>query len=462
VSRIQGSPVDPRHGIARLMAGRRLLRTQWDALMAARVESPVTTLGLLGGWGSAKTTAEVLVALASAAQNPWTEAYGGNRPTTLLITETAKVLRDSLYSALVRVFPENLIIRDRQNPAWDVELANGHVLALRSDAGSIEGLSVVTTIVDEVHKVRNKSDWLNYSARARDSDARKRMVVAAGLPIDNGWLREEFDRPEDPTRKCILMRTVDNTGLTPGYIADLLSRVSDKERRTYLEAEWQTHEGAIYDDFSVSTHVIDDTGDASAIVHLGLDAGHRGAVIVAQARPMTLVDGRPGTRIHVVDELYPDSTTAEAACREFLARGWRVASSQPGRPGTVVCVDPKVSDDQIMGITRAFAERGHRVDVIKRGRGDPAEAVDYGIRAVQAALRDAAGNVRLTFSSRLSRTNERAVLVGLPKYRWDPRTRLPVKDNTTDHALDALRYLVCQLLPPSERTGLVDDPTRLR
>jgi hypothetical protein len=39
---------------------------------------------------------------------------------------------------------------------------------------------------------------------------------------------------------------------------------------------------------------------------------------------------------------------------------------------------------------------------------------------------------------------------------------LPVKDNTTDHALDALRYLVCQLLPPSERTGLVDDPTRLR
>lgn len=460
--RVSGATDDPRRGVAALFRAKALLPSQLRAVRAARASSPVTTLGVLGGWGSGKTSAEVLVALVSATENPWRAEYGSNRPTTLLITETAKVLRDSLYSAIATILPEGLVVRDVKQPAWDIELANGHVLALRSDAGAIEGLSVCTTIVDEVHKVRNKGDWINYSARARDPLARKNLVVAAGLPVDNGWLREEFDRPGDPTRECILMRTTDNTGLSRAYVADLLSRVSDKERRTYLEAEWQTHEGAIYDEFSASTHVIDDTGDASAIVHLGLDAGHRGAVIVAQARPMTLVDGRAGTRIHVVDELYPDSTTAEAACREFLARGWRVASSQPGRPGTTVCVDPKVSDDQIMGITRAFAERGHRVDVIKRGRGDPAEAVDYGIRAVQAALRDAAGNVRLTFSSKLSRTNERAVLVGLPKYRWDPRTRLPVKDNTTDHALDALRYLVCQLLPPSERTGLVDDPTRLR
>lgn len=447
--------------MARLFGGRPLLASQARAVRAADAASPVTTLGILGGWGSGKTSAEILVALVSAVQNPWRPVYGMNRPTTLMITETAKVLRDSLYAAIATVLPEGVIIRETRQPAWDLELANGHVFALRSDAGAIEGLSVCTTIVDEVHKVANKGDWINYSARARDPHAAKNLVVAAGLPVDNGWLREEFDRPGDATRECILMRTTDNTGLSRAYVADLLSRVSDKERRTYLEAEWQTHDGAIYD-FDSRAHIVDDTGDANAIVHLGLDAGHRGAVIVAQARPMILADGRQGTRIHVVDEIYPDSTTAEAAIREFLARGWRVASSQPGRPGTCVCVDPKVSDDQILGITRAFAERGLRVDIIKRGRGDPAEAVDYGIRAVQAALRDAAGNVRLTFSSKLSRSHERAILVGLPKYRWDPRTRLPVKDNQTDHALDAMRYLVCQLLPPTERTALVDDPTRLR
>ena len=461
MSRVAGAADDPRRGVARLFGGRPLLASQARAVRAADAASPVTTLGILGGWGSGKTSAEILVALVSAVQNPWRPAYGMNRPTTLMITETAKVLRDSLYAAIATVLPEGVIIRETRQPAWDLELANGHVFALRSDAGAIEGLSVCTTIVDEVHKVANKGDWINYSARARDPHAAKNLVVAAGLPVDNGWLREEFDRPGDVTRECLLMRTTDNTGLSRAYVADLLSRVSDKERRTYLEAEWQTHDGAIYD-FDSRAHIVEDTGDANAIVHLGLDAGHRGAVIVAQARPMILADGRQGTRIHVVDELYPDSTTAEAAIREFLARGWRVASSQPGRPGTVVCVDPKVSDDQILGITRAFAERGLRVDIIKRGRGDPAEAVDYGIRAVQAALRDAAGNVRLTFSSKLSRSHERAILVGLPKYRWDPRTRLPVKDNQTDHALDALRYLVCQLLPPTERTALVDDPTRLR
>lgn len=462
MSRVAGAADDPRRGVARLFGGRPLLSSQARAVRAADAASPVTTLGILGGWGSGKTSAEILVALVSAVQNPWRPVYGMNRPTTLMITETAKVLRDSLYAAIATVLPEGVIIRETRQPAWDLELANGHVFALRSDAGAIEGLSVCTTIVDEVHKVSNKGDWINYSARARDPHAAKNLVVAAGLPVDNGWLREEFDRPGDVTRECILMRTTDNTGLSRAYVADLLSRVSDKERRTYLEAEWQTHDGAIYDSFSSLHHIVDDTGDVNAIVHLGLDAGHRGAVIVAQARPMILADGRQGTRIHVVDELYPDSTTAEAAIREFLTRGWRVASSQPGRPGTCVCVDPKVSDDQILGITRAFAERGLRVDIIKRGRGDPAEAVDYGIRAVQAALRDAAGNVRLTFSSKLSRSHERAILVGLPRYRWDPRTRLPVKDNQTDHALDALRYLVCQLLPPTERTALVDDPTRLR
>lgn len=462
MNRVAGAADDPRRGVATLFGGRPLLPSQARAVRAADARSPVTTLGILGGWGSGKTSAEVLVALVSAVQNPYRPVYGMNRPTTLMITETAKVLRDSLYAALTTVVPEGLIVREVRQPTWDLHLANGHVLALRSDAGSIEGLSVCTTIVDEVHKVGNKGDWINYSARARDPHAAKNFVVAAGLPVDNGWLREEFDRPGDATRECILMRTTDNTGLSRAYVADLLSRVSDKERRTYLEAEWQTHDGAIYDSFSSRDHILDDTGDTNAIVHIGLDAGHRGAVIVAQARPMILADGRQGTRIHVVDELYPDSTTAEAACREFLGRGWRVASSQPGRPGTVVCVDPKVSDDQILGIQRAFSERNHRVDIIKRGRGDPAEAVDYGIRAVQAALRDAAGNVRLTFSSKLSRSHERAILVGLPKYRWDPRTRLPVKDNLTDHALDALRYLVCQLLPPTERTALVDDPTRLR
>ena len=159
--RVTGATDVPRRGVVALFRAKALLPSQLRAVREARASSPVTTLGVLGGWGSGKTSAEVLVALVSATENPWRPEYGSNRPTTLLITETAKVLRDSLYSAIATILPEGVVVRDIKQPAWDIELANGHVLALRSDAGAIEGLSVCTTIVDEVHKVRNKGDWIN-------------------------------------------------------------------------------------------------------------------------------------------------------------------------------------------------------------------------------------------------------------------------------------------------------------
>ena len=451
MSRLVGSAADPRIGEATLIA--RPLPLQVEAVRAARVGSTATTIAILGGWGSGKTTAEALIALTSAIENPWRPAYGSSRPTTLLITETAKVLRDSLYAGLMRVLPEGIVTRERRDPAWDLELANGHLLALRSDAGAIEGLSCCTTIVDEVHKVRAKSDWINYAARARDPLARRTMVVAAGLPVDNGWLREEVDRPGDITRRTILMRTADNTALSPEYIATLLSRCSERERKTYLGAEWQTHEGAIYGDFSASVHVVRRPIDRSQPIHLGLDAGHRGAVIVGQM----VSDG-----LLIVDEILPDSASAEDAVRQTLRRGWRLAPSFPGRLGSTICVDPKVSDDQRLGIQRACAEHGlSSVAIIQRQRGDPAEAVDYGIRAVQAALLSVSGETKLRISADIVPT-ERSILTGIPKYRWDPRTRQPIKDNVIDHALDALRYLVCQCLPSCHPVSVVDDPSRPR
>jgi len=455
MSKFEPDPRNPAAGIARLLGGQRILRSQLDVLLATLGSSLITLLGVFGAWRGGKTTGEMLAALSLGIQNPWIEDYGGNRPTTLMVTETVTVMRDSMYAALTEVFPEGVIVREVRSPAWDIEIPNGHVYSLRTDRGAIEGATVCSTLVDEVHKMHHKKSYVNYSARASDARAAKNMVIACGLPIDNGWLREEFDRPDDARRKAIYMRTADNTHLPPGYVDRLRSSCSAREARTLLDAEWHVFEGAIYDEFDATRHFARDVGDKRRPVHIGLDAGHQAALVVAQEKERLLV--RPGERgLVVVDEMLPDGTSVEGIMRSFLSRGWRL---QPGY--SYICVDPRIDDDQLASIRRVLAEHGlEGVAIEQKIRGDIAESVLYGIRCVQAALLDAAGNVRLTFTSDLPDV-ERGLRRSLVKYRWNPRTRQPVKDDKVDHVLDALRYIVAHVLPSAAaaRASELDDFT---
>lgn len=455
MSRISADPRDPRIGQARLLGGRPILRSQMQALKYTLPDSQVTILGLFGAWRAGKTTAQMLAALSLGIQNPWIPDYGGNNPCTLMVTETVTVMRDSMYAALKDVWPEGLIQREVKHPAWDIELPNGHVYALRTDRGALEGKTVTSTIIDEIHKVRTKRDYLNYTARASDSRAAKNITICAGLPIDNGWLREEFDRQDgDPARAAIYMRTADNIHLPPGYAERLRSSCSRKEAKTLLDAEWHVYEGAIYDDYDSTRHLTDQA-PTSAPVHLGIDAGHMAAIVVVQERERRLPDGTVDKALHVVDELLPDSTSLEVALASVYQRGWRLA---PGY--SYVCTDPRLDLDQLASIRRVLAQYGaDGVEVVQRKRGELAEGVKYGIRCVQAALLDAAGNVRLTFASSLAADHERGLRRALPKYRWNPLTREPVKDNKIDHVLDALRYVVAQILPSAgAEIGVLDDP----
>ncbi|MCF7810919.1 hypothetical protein K9N50_08010 [bacterium] len=64
-----------------------------------------------------------------------------------------------------------------------------------------------------------------------------------------------------------------------------------------------------------------------------------------------------------------------------------------------------------------------------------------GVELVKSLLRDAAGNINLRFSPNAKRT-----IHHLQHYRWDPNHDKPVKDNYHDHAADALRYLIVNLM----------------
>ena len=442
MARLEPRAGDLRVGFARLFDGAPILPKQMALLRATLPTSPVTLLATLGAWRSGKTSAEILGSLSSIVQNPWTRDYGANRPCTLMITETTTVLRDSLYDALINVWPEGLIAHEVRSPSWDILVPNGHVVALRTAAGSLEGKTVCTTIIDEVHKLRSKRNYINYRARASDGRAAKNLTICAGLPIDNGWLKQEFDRVDDPKRLTLYMPTHENVYLPPGYVDDLRSSCSAKEAKTLLSAEWQTYEGAIYDDLDSSKHYVPDlTGNA--VIHIGLDAGHQGAIVVAKEK-MRGSGSSALMGLHVVDEILPDSSTVERAMEMFFARGWRLT---PGR--SYVCVDPRIDDDQIASIRRVAREHGIRdVAIVQWSRGEPGESVKYGIRCVQRALKTGDGRLLLTFDSSLG-DKDRGLRRALPAYRWNPRTREPVKDDVIDHVLDALRYVVVQIMPLS-------------
>lgn len=147
------------------------------------------------------------------------------------------------------------------------------------------------------------------------------MTICAGLPIDNGWLKQEFDRPDDPRRLTLYMPTHENIYLPPGYVEDLKSSCSAKEAKTLLSAEWQTFEGAIYDDLDSSKHYVSDPA-GNSVIHIGLDARPPGRDRRRQEDARLRGSALPG--LHVVDEILPDSSTVERAMEMFFAKGWKL------------------------------------------------------------------------------------------------------------------------------------------
>jgi len=64
-----------------------------------------------------------------------------------------------------------------------------------------------------------------------------------------------------------------------------------------------------------------------------------------------------------------------------------------------------------------------------------------GVELIKTMLKDAAGRVSLKFCPTTKRT-----LYHLQHYRWETGNDHPDKDNLHDHAMDALRYLIINLL----------------
>lgn len=440
----------------------RPLVKQYDAIsfVLARDE-PLKILGYFGGWGSAKTSGCAMAFLACCFAAPWRPEYRSTAPKSFVISPTLPVLKESALTELEKFLPREAILSRREAPHNEIELFNGHRILLRSGSGKIEGANVVNVWFDEAHAPEfDKTKYLNLQMRARDPLAPFRRVLASGLP-ETGWLRDVFDHPDTKTRRTILARTQDNLTthggfLSPDVYAEFLESCGSGEETRYLEGRWMAPTGAVYPMFDPGVHVVDIEHNKEKPCHLSFDVGNQAACIIAQETQVTLRNEvgqlRKETGIVVVAQLLPDGKSVEDLCYAIKTdpRDFRVL---PGR--SKITTDPTTDKDEIGWMRKHFPG----VTVVRRERGDHYWAIEEGVNAVKRALKDTLGNTRILFSRSLGATR-RGILDVLPRLRYNEFTGKVVKDNTTDHVHDAVRYLVCEHLPITRRVTPTFTPGR--
>lgn len=401
---------------------------------------------LLGGWGSGKTVGLVRKAFLLACQNPWTPAYGDDCPTGIIEAPTFSVLKISIIPLIKRLWPRQAILRWHKSPPEAIQLVNGFKYYLFSSEGAMEGASLATYVITEISHPNHASDpqrYLNKLARLRDPLAKRRAMIVDGLP-ESGFVRDTFGEPV-PGRHCtILAGTKANPHLPPSMMQTFLEACPDGQQASLIGGQWMAPQGAVYSQFDHGRHVTEAWNpDPRQPVHLGIDPGNQTAVVVGQEIPVVkrdILGKQTGDKgLLIVDNLVMGDSSVDAALYEFkLKTPWQVV------PGiSTISIDPKAMKEVKVAIRNHFPG----VKVIQRDRGDSLEPVESGIRVVQAALRDALGNTRLFFHKSVAKTKFGAVEF-MTRYRRNAKTEMPIKDNSRDHAGDALRYLVCSTLGP--------------
>lgn len=416
-------------------------------------------IGYFGGWGSGKTAGAAMKFLRHVLENPWSEAYGDGRPLSIVVGATRNVLRDSAFRELERITPASLVRKKRNLPDWEWEMSNGHKIVFRTFKGMTEGASVSALWADEAHLIPSKRQWLNYQARPRDALARSRLCMASGLP-EHGWLQEIFDGWPSATetaigagarvdatvtlrngktigRTAFFLHSEDNPYLSDEQKAMFRASTSAAEARKYIEGRWQRPDHLIYHQFSTRVHIVSDAGNRSQPVQIGFDVGDQSHVVVVQARKIpTGKTGRAVDGLHVVDDWFAADVSTDQLCRQIKTRGWLIDPRQSS-----LFTDPTIRRDEIASIRRVFPA----IPIVKKSRKGKADSTEAGYAAVNAALMDADGVTRLTFSDKLKR-DKGSLLYAVMRFRRKPNG-YPERDNKLDHASDALRYVVHHELP---------------
>lgn len=295
--------------------------------------------------------------------------------------------------------------------------------------GRIRGSTIVLAYVDEATLVP-QSFWMMLLSRLRVGD-QSRLMATTNPDGPFHWLRKDFiARGPDVGLSHWHFTLDDNPSLDPGWVKRLKAQYVGLWYRRFILGEWCLAQGAVYDMFDETRHVVDLLPYMRRWLAVGIDYG--------TVNPFSAVLLGVGED----DHLYAVSEYRYSSAEKFRqmtdaeysrdVRQWLAGVRRPGEQGKARGVQPEwifVDPSAASFMNQMWTER---VPNIAPAINDVLD----GIRSVGVAL--GSGLLRIHRSCD-------GLLAELPGYAWDETAAekgedKPVKAN--DHSADALRYAV--------------------
>ena len=445
--------------------------------------------GLFGGIGSGKSHVGCFWALLKALRNP--------RCLGLVAANSYRQLKDATLRTLDRLLRRWAIPHELRVSDMTLRLANGAEILCRSleSYDFLRGVELGWFYLDELRDTRFEA-WQVVKGRLRSQDVDAREGRVTSSPNGFDWMYEEFIvKPTDPAtaaayanHEAYFARTADNHHLPPDYVASLLASYGPLLAEQELDGCFvNAAQGRIYYAFDRAVHLdptialdprqpillsldFNVTPMTAVIAQLAPSSGPMGPM--RPIGPMGLM-GRMGPMGHeataapaiqVLDELWLVHSSTAALCEAFA--DW-LAARVEGRVSSVesdsrdvgshcVRLDPRPSTlvpllvfGDAAGSARSTVGKSDYAIIqdffpaarLCVGGANPARRDRY--NAVNAALRDARGRIRLRIHPRCRHLTEDLERTVYQPDSVEPDTRDPLRG----HISDALGYLVARLMP---------------
>lgn len=392
----------------------------------------------IGGYGSGKTYACVMKALALAELNTGC--------TGMILSPTYRMADDVVYPMLCSILSENAIehtaLTTRHNillPASDARI----ILRSADRPERIKGLNLAWAFLDEA-AIMDKNAWLVTLSRVRDRSAFVTQCGVATTPEGLNWVYEEWHENRRPGHELITASTRSNVHLAEGYLASMLASYDAATARQYVDGEFvETRGRRVYYAFGQNRNVRDERFDPAGPVHIGIDFNVAPMVaVVVQERGAALV---------AVAELAIDDNADTARMARMIAERFAQAPQillYPDASGA----NRRTSGKSDIAILKSELPRA----VFRHGAKNP--AVRDRLNAVNLLLAPPNGAPGLFINA----AECPLLFKDLKHLKWNADgTKIDKNDPTLSHASDALGYAVVQLRPVAFRRASSDGPVHL-
>lgn len=388
------------------------------------VESTSTVNLWTGAIRSGKTIASLLRWLMFIASAP----YGGQ---LVMIGRTRESLARNIFAVLQDVSLFGDLAKQvvyTPGAGWGFILGRKVWVFGASDVRAemtLRGMTVAGAYGDEV-TLWSEALWVTLLGRMSVDGAQLFGTTNPDSP--SHWFKKTaVDRAPYLNWKVFHYLLEDNSWLTtnnPGYVARIKKEYTGLWYRRFILGEWVQAEGAVYDMWDTSRHVIraGDVPPLQGVLSLGVDYGTtnptRGELLGWGYDPT----GQP--KLYVVDEWAPAAGTDATLSAGMLA--WlRTRNPASWREPEWVFIDPAAASFKLQLFQDGLQN-------VANGHNN----VLPGIRTISSLL-----------STNLIAVSDACthLIDQLPGYSWDPKATEKGKDEplkVADHEADALRYAV--------------------